>query len=491
MSKKVKAIIWGSVAILILVAAVIALLLIPKAEDPVDSELSSFNDSLIELIYEQSEDVESIAVKNQKDEYTIELVGEDLWRVRDIMDFKQTEYLYLETLSQVSNIVATSVVEENATDLSKFGFDNPRLVLDVKYNNGNEYHLTIGSISPDQRTQYVIKTGENTVYGVPSTNLKNLYYTRYIYTDKTVVDAFNTNDAASIPQIYRVEITRPDLEKPIILERMTEDELAGGTQANIHMTSPVTALLAETPLNTQVFGYFGMTATDVAKAKLTDEDKKEFGFDTPSATVLIQYNETSEFKLIIGKKTRGMSLPNENGYTEEVDCYYVMREGVDQAYVVPAEYIFCMTLQPKDIISSAIVLPGILEISSIEVKLDNKDYELVFTPGEDPKDANQITAAFNGKEADLENAKSYMQLLNLTAVQDINLKEPTTKAVLTIIYHYKSGKTDTVEYFVDEQRNTIVSLNGNNAYIGRATQVEKVRQETQNFLEGKTVDVDL
>lgn len=491
MSKKVKAIIWGSVAIAVLAALVVVLVLTQKPKED-GTDMSSFEATLIDLVQEDTYDLESAHITNELDEYTIELVGEDTWRVPELTDYTPLDYLYLETLSQVARVSVAEVIEEDCADLSRFGFDKPRLTLDLKYTNGNEYHLTVGSLSPDGGYQYIIKTGENDVYGLASTGLKNCFLTRYSYVDKNVIDDIQYDDQGTVQTVINyVKISRPDLAQPIVMEERTAEDISENdvSQGNLKMTSPVNSLMAESPLETYLWGNFGMDASDIVAAKPTGEQLKEYGFDQPTSEFEIRFNETSTIKIKTGNKTTG---PAEADSTtaSTVDCYYLMREDSDQVFVVPAGNIKWMTVQPRDIISSAVVLANILDVESIGVKFGSEEHKVAYQLGEDPKDSAAITAKVDGKDVALEVARAYMQLLCLTSVQDINLAQPAGDPALTVTFNYRSGKSDRIDFFVLEDLTTIVSLNGNNAYKGRSGFVDKVIKETANAVANKTVDTD-
>ena len=119
MSKKIKTIIWSGVALVVLIAVTIALVLTAPSQSGEGS--SNVSVDTIALIRETYSDVESMHIKNQNDDYTIELVGEELWRIRDTMDLKQITYMYEQTLTYMSTFSAVEVIEEDCADLSRYG----------------------------------------------------------------------------------------------------------------------------------------------------------------------------------------------------------------------------------------------------------------------------------------------------------------------------------------------------------------------------------
>ena len=134
MSKKIKAIIFGGIAVVVLAA--ITVILVVTA--PSNNEESSFiSTNAIPLIDELSTDVDSLYVKNATGEYTIETIGEDLWRIKHISGFKSLDYLYQQTLSNLCTFSATELIEENCSDLERYGLSDPYISFVMKFTNGN------------------------------------------------------------------------------------------------------------------------------------------------------------------------------------------------------------------------------------------------------------------------------------------------------------------------------------------------------------------
>ena len=114
----------------------------------------------------------------------------------------------------------------------------------------------------------------------------------------------------------------------------------------------------------------------------------------------------------------------------------------------------------------------------------------MFNPGEDVSDSGAYTATLNGKDANMDDVRSYMQLVMLTSVQDVSTVKPTGTPKLTMTYHYRSGQTVVVKVYVAEDTTTIVTLNDQTAFVGRSGFVNKVAKESQNLAAGKTVDTE-
>lgn len=492
MSKKIKTIIWSGVALVVLIAVTVVLVLTAPSQGENGSSTASVNS--ISLIKENYSDVESLHIKNQNDDYTIELVGEELWRIRDTMDLKQITYMYEQTLTYISTFSAVETIEENCADLSRYGLDDPQIIFESKYSNGNTYSFRIGLQTVDKSYYYLAKEGDNTVYTVAATSVASLLYTRYSYLDTEILESFDSDDSSAVPVINRVQITRPDLASPIVLDEAKDGEL-GETkiqQSYLVMREPQFSLIAETYTEKVVYDNFGLKANGIVKANITDADRKTYGFDNPTARYEMTYDDNTTVVLTLGSGFNASAgfTEGERVAADKIDTYFLMREDVDQIYTVAASDIAWLKVQPKDLISSSVVFPNIVDLSGFDIQVNGEDYKIVFNPGKDASDSSDYTATLNGKDADMDNVRTYMQLIMLTSVQDISSEKPTGTPKLSITYHYRNGQTVVVRVYVAEDTTTIVTLNDQTVFVGRSGFVNKVAKESQNLAAGKAVDTE-
>lgn len=491
MSKKIKALIFGGIAVVVLAAVAIVLVVTAPGSDE-ESSLASTD--AIPLIDELSSDVDSLYVKNSTGEYTIETIGEDLWRIKDISDFKSLDYLYQQTLSNLCTFSALEVIEENCTDLDRYGLADPYISFVMKFTNGNTYSFHIGSKTADGENYYLIKDGETDVYLITATSITNLLLSKYSYLDTEIIPSFDEEDSEAVPYVNSVKISRPDLPYEIVMEEVEEGELGENptSQSYLVMRQPQYARLDESKLQTLIFGNFGLAATDVVKANITDEDLTEYGFDNPTAVYEMTYDDNTTVKL-----TLGAGFNSADGYQKgqevsasKIDSYYLIREDVDQIYVVSADSIEWEDVQPKDFISSTVVMPNILDIEGFDVNVKGQENKIVLTPGDDEDDSSTYTATLNGASVDMDQCRNYLQLLMLTNATDIYTGEIKGTEQLSITYHYKNGVTATVRFYVDEDNTTYITVNDTGKFIGRVGLINKVASETEKLKNGETVDID-
>ncbi len=492
MSKKIKALIFGGAAVAVL--TVIAIVLMVTAPKGADEESSFPSTNAIPLIDELYSDVESLTVKNETGEYTIENVGEDLFRIKDIADFKSLDHLYQKTLSGLCTFSALEVIEENCTDLARYGLAEPAISFTMKFTNGKSYSYHIGTATADKKSYYLKTDGETKVYLVASTAISNLLLSKYAYLDPEIIAGFDEKKQEEIPRINSATISRPDLPHDIVIEEAKDGELGENVsqQSYLVMRQPQFALLDEAKLQTLIFGNFGLSAVDIEKANITAEDRTKYGFDHPTAVYEMKYDNNSTVKL-----TLGAGFNSEDGYEKgkkvdasKIDRYFLIREDVDQIYVVSADSIEWQSVQPKDMISSIVVLPNIIDLSGIDITVKGESHSLVFKPGKDEDDSSDYTATLDGNTVDMDQSRSYLQLLMLTNATDVYKGDVKGSEQLSIVYRYKNGKAATVRVYVDESNAAYITLNDTSKFVGRTGFVNKVLTETQNLKNGKTVNLD-
>ncbi len=489
MSKRVKTIIIGAAVIVVLAAAVAVLLLLPKDSGETTSS-QTVSSSTISLVSETSDTLESVKIKNSKDEYTIDLVGEKLWRIKELQDFTPNEANYSSVRNDVCSIAAMSIVEEDSQKLADYGLADPEIVVEAKFKTGTSYRIALGNLSPDGSRRYAMMLGQdkNTVYALPSTALSSASLTRNDYLDLTVVPAYTGTDDQTAPVPTQITIERPDLEQPIRLEKPAEEAVSsGGVTVGLKLISPVEALMNENWLEKSVIPLFGLTATSVAKANPGEADLAEYGFNTPK-TFTIQYDQSSSFKLIVGN-----ALDSDGKVTDSAKkaaSYYVMKEGTNLIYVVASSSMSWVTVQPKDLLSTIAVLPYIMDVESLKLTLDGKDYVIGITKVSTEEETDELEFTLNGKKAKEDPCKKFYQLLLSTAIQDINTEQPDGNPVMSVTYQYRDGRSEKLDFYVQKDLSTIVSLNGNMAYKGRSGLIDKVRKEVVNLQNGDAVDTD-
>lgn len=475
MSKKVKSIIFGGAILLVLVAALLVLLFLPKPTDNATTSSTTATNDLVAVISEEMNTLTSIHVKNPVDEYTVESLGEQKWGLKAFGDLPQDD-VYSDMASAVSNIYANSVVAENADDLSQFGLDKPQLTLEIKFSTGSSYKLLVGDIVDSAAVAYTMLEGNKTVYQIAPSKYTVFMGKSIEFISHSILPALEVDDQGSpvTPSIEKLSIERKDLDKPLIFTKtvMTGKSANYMPLSQVTMESPVYSEAKDDAVTKTVNSFFAISAKEIAAINPTDEDKTSLGFDDPTATVNMTYDETSKFTLTVGNAVD----------VEGEKCHYLMSDKQPIIYTVADSALLFLQSNPKEFISSIALLVPVLDMKSTTIIIDSETYRLDVTQGDDKTDTKEISFTLNGKEVDADLAKKYIQVLYATGIEDLNTATPSKTPDITIVYEYITGKTEKVEIYTNEDRSTIVSLNGNNAFKGRGGYAEKIKDTTKRLI---------
>lgn len=491
MSKKIRNLIICGGIVLLLVASLCLLLFHPKPTTDTSSSTPSTDTELVTLIEEDAQTLSSLQIKNSKDEYTIELLGENKWGIKALDGLEQQD-TYSDAINAAGTVYASSIIEENASDLAQYGLDKPSIVYTAKYSTGKSYTVEIGDTRSNLYLTYIKLGDSNTVYSVSSTKYSALEKSSMDYLAGEIIPAAAVNEEtgqAAVPVIKDIEIINEMVEQPMLFKEFDKSTLTENsvTMTNLQMQSPVVSELNASKVDTYFGSYFGLTANSVAAANPTKDQLVEFGLDNPTSSFAMTYDETNKVKLITGKTIKGKDA--EGG---DIELCYLMREGKNIVYIVAKDSLKWMTLKPEEIISSVPLLVPILDLDTAEINLDGKVITIKYTPGTgEDNEINDMTATVNGEKVDITAAKKYLQLMYATDVSGINTEVPTGEPTVTFKYNYREGgKVDILEIYELADRTTIISVNKNPSFTGRAGYIEKLRVETAHLLAGESVDTE-
>lgn len=496
MSKKIRTIVIGAAVIVVLAAAVAVLMLLPEKEEEPSNLLSTDFESVV-IADASSEAVKSISVKNPDDEYTIDLVGENLWRIPELADYPANQSQYNSARIQAATVTAIQVVEENSTRLGDYGLQPSGAEVRVEFQDGTSYALALGNLSPDGLRRYArrLDADTSTVYAISPTALSIAYLPRTDYLD-TVVTPNWSNESGTTLELNLLSIAGDYMESPIVIQEIEDDDPdMKRSMDSVKMTSPVRSLVDSMWLQNNVYSFFGITADEVVAVAPTEAQLDGYGLGDPCyMTAEIRYEETSTFRLRVGSGFDAEGKPTAN--PKDIVGHYVMREGVELVYAVADESLPWLGVQPGQIITSLVTLPNISTVDRVDLYLEGKNhtFQITQTPSAEAPDdpqKNEYTFTMDGTVTEEDASRKFYQLLLSTGVQDVNLTErELSDPSMTITYHMLDGTSDRIDFYVLEDLTTIVSLNGNNAYIGRSGLVDKIGKELANLLSGETVVVD-
>lgn len=485
MKKNTKIILGSVIGLAVLGAATLALVLTQPKDDTADSGTSS--DTSVSITDYETDDISTLTIKNESGEYTINRLGKEKWGIDSIPEALANSSSYSTAMSSAGGMSAKQVVEENATDLVKYGFDNPTATVKMTFKDNKAEDITclIGIKYEGENSWYVKTDKSDTVYLVANSGVSFAMNNELSYVNKsTLIASFDSENDT----VNRIRIERKDLEKDIVLDKLpeeTEKEFSS-TYVGYAMSSH-NGILADDELDKNVvYGLYGISAYDVFAVSPTDEQKKQAGLDDPDCTVTMVSNEDTVTKLTIGSAVYTVTKNDETG--EEIKTitgYYGMLSDKDAIYVFSPDSLPWLTATPEGMLYKLFLTPYIYYLDGVTIyDSDRKAYDFKITG-----DADDSSFTYDGKEVDSAKFKSFYQYLLSAYAEQIYIEDLTddNKFIAGVTYdHREEGKeNDVVEFYASESdRTCIIVVNGDVRYKVRQIYATRLLENLNALLTG-------
>lgn len=489
MKKNAKILIASAAGIGVLGAATLALVLTKPVDDTISGNTSSSDEKASVLSY-KADDILSLTIKNETDEFTIDRLGSEKWGTDGIPQEYANNAAYGSAMEKAGAIEAKMKVEDNAEDLAKYGFDDPAatIAMTFKDNKFEPVNCIIGMKNLGENAWYFKTEDSNAVYLVSDSSLKFAFTEELDYVQlATLVEAYDSENDI----VNRVRIERPDLENGLVLDKLPEetDKEFASVYVSYAMSSHNNILADDEADLDLIFGMFGISASDVVTVKPTDDDRKKYGFDNPSCTVTMVVNEEEVTKLYIGDALYTVETDEETGKeTKYITGYYGMISGKDVIYVFAPDSLPWLTVQPQDILYRPFLTPYIYYVDDVTVKdTEGKEYEFKIIG-----DADESKIEYNGETISRSKFKDFYQYLLSAHAEEIYIDPltPDNKFVGGFTYDYREDEEgeDVVEFYSSEQdRTCIIVVNGDVRYKVRQMYATRLLQNLEALITGGTI----
>lgn len=485
MKKNTKIILGSVIGIAVLGAATLALVLTQPKSETADSDTSS--DTTVSVTDYQTDDISTLTIKNESGEYTINRLGKEKWGIDSIPEALANSSSYSTAMSSAGGISAKQVVEEDASDLAKYGFDNPTATVKMTFKDNKAEDITclIGIKYEGENSWYVKTDKSNTVYLVSNSGVSFAMNNELSYVNKsTLIASYDSENDT----VNRVRIQRKDLEKDIVLDKLPEEtEKEFSSTYVAYAMSSHNGILADDELDKDIiYGLYGISASDVFAVAPTDEQKKQAGLDDPDCTVTMVSNDDTVTKLTIGSAVYTVTKNEDTG--EEIKTitgYYGMLSDKDAVYVFSPDSLPWLTTTPEGILYKLFLTPYIYYLDGVAIyDSDRKAYDFKITG-----DADDSTFTYNDKAVDSAKFKSFYQYLLSAYAEQIYLDDLTddNKFIAGVTYdHREEGKeNDVVEFYSSESdRTCIIVVNGDVRYKVRQIYATRLLENLNALLTG-------
>lgn len=479
MSSGVKYLLAGLGAVVLLGGGVAAMKL-TEPDNTADEETSVTEEETVSDIY--SGDVNnlvSVEVSNAAGGYTFKRTAAGTEETQAVFDIDgmagiaRDDSLVSSFGQNASTLSPVMVIDENASDLSKFGLDSPETEVTLTFDGDDAQKVTllIGNETP-AGDLYVKLKDSPAVYTASSSFLKTYTYEKEYFVSKVVLEEPEDDD---YPIVQTIKVERTDLEKPIIFEYTGENE-SGGTSATHVMTSPVKAYLDVSSSVDYTHGLFGLSAAGVLSINPTEDELKVAGITEPACTVTMTLEDGTEYVLKTGIAYTGDDS-SEAGYTG----YF---EGTDILWKFNASDVPWVTMSAGDAMSSLVFGSYIYDLKSLEITAGTVTDKFEFTG----TDEESYIVKLNGKAYDLERYKSFYQALIKAPAEEIcTSDEGIGNLIASFTLKYNNGNPEEkIEFYETDGNKVIIRKDGVTCFRCHASFVNKSLLPNISALEEST-----
>lgn len=503
MKKSVKQIIGLGAVLAVLGGGAAALMLTDPEKDPEnessssESEISTDNEQQAIILIRDDKVtgtdpdtgadlegvVEKICVSNDYGEFEVvqqEKAGEDggiLYTVDGYQDIAVNDALIGTLANNANGMTSSAVIEENCTDLEKFGLSDPSVTVKVEYETGTECTLYIGAAAPAGDVSYVMTDGVDTVYTVRNSLLANFSNKPEDFVELTMLEA-----PEEYPIVESLRIEREDMDSDIFLEydKKSEDKQSGGTSSTHLMSEPTDAYLSVERSSDIITGMFGLEAENVYCIHCEESDIAEAGLKIPFCTVTMKCDDGNTHKLLFSEP-----FTDDEG----VKCCYAMFEGGNVIFTVKADSARWVTVEPVDIASTIFIASYVWNIDRLSVTVGDDEYAFDISPKdpneevENPK-AENFNVTLNGGEFDSERFRKFYSFIITANAESFALGEkiPSGKPMAAIKYHDNYDNTEkNIEFYDNSAMTSLIVINGESKFFITKSFVETLIENAEKL----------
>ncbi|MDE6087040.1 MAG: DUF4340 domain-containing protein [Oscillospiraceae bacterium] len=488
MSRNVKYLIAGVLALVILGTALTILLLLSKQQEdsqPIDTDslaeqLLDDEDKAVLVNPQEADDLQAIEISNpgNSENFRVYLKTPATEESNAVYTIEGLEDVALDTglistlVNNASELSANSLVSENIPDseLSKYGLNQPAADVIMHYADGTDFAFSVGNPSPMDDSATYCLINQN-LYLVKTSLMANYQKASSSFVSSTILEDPGDENR---PIVETLRIARENLDYDIVLEYDEEtasDDTVGGTASQHKMIEPVPVFLNVERSSDIISGMFGLTAVEVAQIHPSESDLIRAGIDHPFCTVTMQCDDGNQYILHFGK-----SYTTKN----DTSAYYAYLEGVNLLYGVSESRAVWTSVLPGDIHSANIFNTYVWDIADLDIITDSQELHFSGTG----TGSDDYTVTKNGETCDTERFRLlYRFLLNIYGDElffetDLPAGDPDVEISLRT----QDGKEDyKITFYQTSDLNGIIAVDDIPTYKIRSSCIDTIRHNLEIF----------
>lgn len=397
-------------------------------------------------------------------------------------EFEYNSSLFRSMMYTVSSITAKTLVEENATDISKYGLDEPTCTVKTFYEGDKEIDIIVGSPAPVDGDYYCMTSVNNNVYTIGS-YVGSLLVRRPIeYRDITLFPPYE--EEAIYENIDWVRITDREGEEIEILWDQYQEHEQNTEKSAYMLLSPVVCSGNTSTIQSYVLDVAATLTLGSIVCDITEDQYAEYGFDKPAKLEMTDIAGNSVSLLI------GDLCPNP-------DYSFCMLEGTNTVITANTAAFDWEDVNFVQLMLRSVWTYNIEDLESINIDIDGEKYDIDVThyikQNANGNDTDGVQGTLNGKEIIETNVRRlFVRCLYFRIVD--NLSEDEIKefsdadAYASITLNLFDDESHTLELVQVTDRKYGLRVDGEMEYYCYKASLDTLKDSLQYVMEGDELD---
>ncbi|MBE7053822.1 MAG: DUF4340 domain-containing protein [Ruminococcaceae bacterium] len=380
----------------------------------------------VEVYEKDVNTLKEINIKLPNEEYTLSFENGVFVNKSDT---KLDTLLISQMASDISVMTAREVIEENATDLDKYSFSNPKSVVTAVFEDETKV-IKIGE-QTSGNAYFMHIEGQNTVYAIYSTKGDMFVKTFDELKDFNVLTVSDTS-------LLKAEIK--DGEKQVSFDK----------RDNRWYVTPPNRQVNETVLGEKVFSYIGYIKADEF---ITDEDLEKYGLKTPQKSIRLKDGKGIDQTFYFGNEEEGYVYVKLSDSKEIFKADSVVLELFN---VVPTDFVDTFVIDP---------LPNIKNVKKITLVTSDKNLSISRT-----ESGGKVSFSLNGNSISEDKYKELYTSVISSSVTEFKNIAYENKPYCKISFEFNDSSKKTYEYALVSDRQLAVYENQKSiGYVSKQT----------------------
>ncbi len=378
-------------------------------------------------------------------------------------------------LSSFSALTAERTIDENPTDLAKYGLNPPQATATATWEDGTTHTLYLGNKTDAGNTYYLQVKGDLKVYTVWMNNGQHYHWTANDLRSKTIAPALNYDEITYVKLL---------LHDGTVLEvkQKTADETKsyqlGFGQYIVTQPYRIQRGLDSQQQDKVIKGTQLVAISDFA----VDNPKNlaPYGLTRPSGEAIVR-DKSNTVDFIFGAQ-KGTQT-------------YFMIKGQPTVYLTDTSSVSFLDLKPFSVIDKFTFIPNIDDVDKLEIAAAGTSHVFTITrttkKADKAGDPDQVVASYtmDGRKADEDNFKKFYQAVISLQVEGEVARSVPDKPEASVTYTLNKGvgKSVRVDYAPYDRDFDAIFVNGVNEFALTKAQVGGMLAKMDALLKGEKI----